>query len=100
MYEERGIRNVSCFFPTIVQICDCLWGEMAIGNKSETTDVEKNCITSLVIFDDYFFVFIRIFCDGVVVSVEEVLQEVLFGVCGIYFSRCPIFVFNLVPGVH
>jgi len=43
--------------------------------------------TSLVIFDDYFFVFVRIVCGGIVVSVEEVLQEVLFGVCGIYFFQ-------------
>ena len=94
MDKERGIGNVTCLFQTIVQICDSLWGEVTIGNKGETTDVEKNCVSSLVIFDDYFFVFIWILFYEIVVSVKEILQEVLFGVCGVYFSWSSVSVYS------
>ena len=67
---------------------------MAIWNKGETTDVKKNCVTSLVIFDDYFFVFVQILFSGIVVSVEEVLLEILLGVSGVYFFWSSIFVYS------
>ena len=59
---------------------------MAIWDKSETTDVKKDCVTTFVILDDDLQVLVRIFLNGFVVSVKEILQEVLFSVCGIYFS--------------
>ena len=60
---------------------------MAIWDESETTDVKKDCVTTFVIFHDDLQVLIRVFLDGFVVSVEEILQKVLFGVRSIYFSR-------------
>ena len=45
---------------------------MAIWDKSETTDVKKDGVTTFVIFDDDLQVLIRIFLDGFVVSVEEI----------------------------
>ena len=59
---------------------------MTIWDKRKTTDVRKDCVTTFVIFDDDLQVLIWVFLDGFVVSVEEILQKVLFSVCSIYFS--------------
>ena len=66
---------------------------MAIWDKSETTDVKKDGVTTFVIFDDDLQVLVRIFLNGFVVSVKEILQKVLFSVCSIYFSRSSISVY-------
>ena len=66
---------------------------MTIWNKGTTTDVKKDCVTTFVIFNDDLQVLIRIFLDGFVISVKEILQKVFFGVRSVYFSWSSISVY-------
>ena len=57
-------------------------------------DVKKDCVTSFLIFDDDLQVLIRIFCDGFVVSVEEILKDIFLVVCSIYFYWSSVSVYS------